>query len=218
MAGPRSLNILFIDFYDSFSYNIVQLVSELGHRVSILSYEEVLIQKEALSLHELIILGPGPGHLSDYSEFIQFLEDSFNEHYFLGICLGHQMLGSINGHNLKKLETPVHGQSLRVAESYHFLGIDSSRAMAMFYNSWSLERGLSAKGQCIVEHRMITLIDLPNALGLQFHPESVGTSCPKRVLDSALSLVYNKKNEDSTTNHWSLRSEDYSTSQRKQSL
>lgn len=219
MSGDKKLEILFIDFFDSFSYNIVQLIEKLDHHVEIYSYLEILKNKNNIFSYDLVVLGPGPGHLNDYAEFCAFIRDSIKAQVFLGICLGHQLLGSIFGVGLKRLSRPIHGKSLKVDKAFSYLGVDCCEAKAMFYNSWTLEEKLlGPQNYCVSEQGMVTLIDLPNALGLQFHPESIGTSCPDVVLDNALKIVYNKKNEDSTTNHWSVRPENYSASQGKQSL
>ncbi len=201
---PTKLNILFVDFYDSFSYNIIQLVLNLGHGVDILTYDELLKKRDFIYAYDLVILGPGPGHLSDYSEFCLFVKEASSKQRFLGICLGHQILGFTKGYDLKRIDEPVHGRSLDLPQTFDFLGLDDRCSKAMFYNSWSLAQTACAEGACIIENEQIVLIDLPNGLGLQFHPESVGTSCPKDVLDNALMFVYNKKNEDSTAHHWSL--------------
>jgi len=211
-------NILFVDFFDSFSHNIVQYIHELGHSIVVKDYLEVLHDSRILFSFDLVILGPGPGHVSDYTFFCDMLKEVGHKHLFLGICLGHQILGAINGYKLKRLDSPIHGVSEFIPLTYAFLGVEGLITQGMFYNSWSLEENNDLVGKFIYENSQVVLIDLPNALGLQFHPESVGTSCPHDVLDSALRLVYNKSNEDANEDYWSLRSKNNSTTQRTKDL
>lgn len=217
MAMKR-LTILFVDFFDSFSHNIVQYIFELGHDVVVKDYLELIVDPGIFLEFDLVILGPGPGNITDYTRFCNVLKSIGHKQLFLGICLGHQILGVINGYKLKRLDSPIHGVSIPIPLTYSFLGIDCGVTRAMFYNSWSLVSTDTSLGHLVYENSSITLIDLPNALGLQFHPESVGTSCPYKILDNALRLVYNKNNEDSNEDHWSLRSKNNSTTQRTKDL
>jgi len=215
------LNILVVDFFDSFTHNLVQTLSEMNHHVLFKSYCQILDKKEDLLAADLVVLGPGPGHVEDYSEFIELIDEIKTKQVFLGVCLGHQILGHLNGYSIQRLAQPIHGCSLNILNSFKYLSGENSishEVKAMFYNSWSLKLAHTACGQSIVDNGQISLIDFDYGLGMQFHPESVGTSCPKLILDCALKRVYNKKNEDSTSNYWSLRSENYSASQRKQDI
>lgn len=214
----NSLQILFIDFFDSFSHNIIQIIGDLGHRVDVMSYLRATQNPDVLLHHDLVVLGPGPGHVDDYLEFCDLLKKVNSTQSFLGICLGHQILGVINGHGLVRLKYPVHGVSSSIPSTYAYMDINSTQNKAMFYNSWSLRSQSGSVGYLHYENDQVTLIDLPNALGLQFHPESVGTSCPYEILDTALKLVYNKGNEDTNENYWSLRSKNNSATPRTKDL
>lgn len=217
----NQLNILVIDFFDSFTYNLVQALSEMNHDVLLKSYCQIIDKREDLLKADIVVLGPGPGHVQDYSEFVELIEEIKTKQVFLGVCLGHQILGHLNGYSIERLPRPIHGLSLNILNSFKYLSGKSSiphDVKAMYYNSWSLKLAPTACGHSVVDNNQISLIDFDYGLGIQFHPESVGTSCPKLILDAALKRVYNKKNEDSTSNYWSLRPENYSASQRKQDI
>ena len=208
----KSLDILFIDFFDSFSYNLAQVIMELGHKLTLKCFNESVITPQYLDSFDLVVLGPGPGHVSDYKEFIDIVALSKQKQSFLGICLGHQMLGHLSNYDLLPLKKPLHGISLELKETYEYLKI-GSEAKGMFYNSWTLGRMDDSIGFSIEEQGQISLIDIPFGLGIQFHPESVGSSFPNCVLDSALKTVYNKKNEGAIANNWDIRPANHSASQ-----
>lgn len=215
----KALHLLFIDFNDSFSFNIIQCLKNLGHRVDILNHDRVDDYDLSLfSSYDIVVLGPGPGHIDDYPIFKKLLSYLLfkEEVLFLGICLGHQFLGDQFGLQLQRLDSPLHGRSLSIDKSCDYLGIKKHDIKAMFYNSWTLKDISPSENhfniRVIWENEMVTIVETPLSLGLQFHPESVGTSCPILILDYALSIVYNKSDERPNESNWALRPANYSTS------
>ena len=144
------------------------------------------------SEYDLIILGPGPGHINDYPYAKDFVRENINNVKFLGICLGHQLLCDFIGFNCERLATPLHGASIEIPNVSKYLEIAPARAQ--FYNSWVM-RGSAAIGfeyQAVYEKGFIAALFAKNIGGVQFHPESVGTNCPKLIFEKMLYSMYNR--------------------------
>lgn len=207
------------DFEDSFTYN---LLSELKKNVKT-SFGEIEIhhwsdlincQTQDFNSNDLVVLGPGPGHPSEYQKTLPFIKGMISSPerspYFLGVCLGHQLVwGSLN-RDVQKLESPVHGQSITLSlpdwpfwdlsvqnQTFDVQRYNSLIVSSDFKNKTSWARGLWAnQGQLWGSW-------FTKGLTYQFHPESVGTSCPKLFFRALNNLLYNKFDECS--NRGSLR-------------
>lgn len=183
---------IIIDFEDSFVFNIKDLFQRRFTRVEVIPW--VAIQDslfnssvfDNFSSEDLLVLGPGPGHVLDYSlnEFRQFISEQ--NYKVMGVCLGHQLLCHWLGYSLEKRERPLHGKSLTLDS---FCGREKNPFKAQFYNSWQV---LASKGLDKSFYQdMLTSFTQGNHLGIQFHLESVGTSCPTTILDWSLENLYN---------------------------
>lgn len=169
----------FIDFDDSFSYNVVQELEEIGIGVEVLNWKDF----EALPDTELLVLGPGPGHPDDYQRIFPLLSDWLDlEKKFFGICLGHQIFWRLLGEDVVRSKEPVHGQkvSLRLNEDWQNYFQLPPELKVQRYNS------LGVPSQAGLRHRDVknVLIDdeimisrTKSVLTYQFHPESLGTMC-----------------------------------------
>lgn len=188
-------------------------MKDLNHKVEMKSYLDVLsLSRIDLIGYDLIVLGPGPGHITDYHELIELIKSIKDQQTFLGICLGHQILGVLAHYDLIQMDEPLHGISLPLKDTARALNIEFSMT-GMFYNSWGLVPNCESLGTSVFENSLTTMIDIPFGLGLQFHPESVGSSYRSQILDSALRCVYNKKNEGPIKDNWHIRPENHSASQ-----
>lgn len=154
--------IIIIDFEDSFTYNIANILFPFEKKIKVVSHNDFFNDPDFISKNErqAIILGPGPGHPQDYQKYfeqIKSLMDNDNI-YLMGICLGHQMMAMIHGYEVKKSFNQLHGQSVEI----FFNGI-STRVQR--YNSLAV----------VIENNEINICEYKNAISYQFHPESVGT-------------------------------------------
>ena len=181
---------LIIDFDDSFTHNLMGLFFSCGFEVTCLHWQE-LAKKDWEKLtknYDVLVLGPGPGHPKEYGLVSNFLEQ-LKEAKVLGVCLGHQILLSYLNGDLIQLDHPLHGQSLELEKVGEFLSIDKLKAQ--FYNSWAIDsdklKSSPVENLHVIEiGKMTVLFQKDNWLGVQFHPESVGTSCPEEVLKKLL--------------------------------
>ena len=181
--------ILVIDNYDSFTYNLVQYVSELeGTEVTVYTNDDERINN-ALEFNALII-SPGPGLPEEAGSMIKIFEIE-NLPPTLGVCLGHQAIAEAFGGKLYQLSDVYHGVATSISivskEEKLFDGIETG-FKAGRYHSWVVDPGsleeCPLKITCVDENNTIMGIrhESKNIMGLQFHPESVLTPEGRKMI------------------------------------
>jgi anthranilate synthase component 2 len=192
--------LLILDNYDSFTYNIVQYVGELGVPPTVYR-NDALSVSEALALApQAIIISPGPGTPSQAGISIPLVLGAADAGIpLLGVCLGHQAIGEAFGGEVVRADRLMHGKTCDVEHRevgvleglptpltvmrYHSLVIAPLSVPAVLeVSAWSADR---PRGQEImaVRHRSLPVH------GVQFHPESVGTHCGRLLLSNFLTLA-----------------------------
>jgi anthranilate synthase component II len=186
--------ILVVDHYDSFTYNLVQLIEGLGHRTQVVRSDERSVGDLLALGAQGVVLSPGPGHPNAAGVFTELLAALAEDTPVLGVCLGHQALGIQCGGTVDRTE-PVHGKASFVyhdgggilagvpspfeAGRYHSLVVDrDDLPEELELTAWT-EDGLVMGAQ----HR-----SLPR-FGVQFHPESILTPEGPRIVENFLGLV-----------------------------
>lgn len=188
--------IYLCDFEDSFTYNIYADLKLLGLKVEVIEYKNIFsfLQDKInsnIDKNEIIILGPGPGHPSNYEFLIPSIQSLFNKSSLLlvGICLGHQLIWQALGYNCTHSSNPVHGQSeVLNPDKYWSIKFGAKQSiMVQRYNSLCIKL-TNAEVSMLVNKEAWHIISTNSEIvcssrdGIityQFHPESVGTSCPK---------------------------------------
>jgi anthranilate synthase component 2 len=186
--------ILVIDHYDSFTYNLVQLIEGLGRETVVVRSDEAPAEELVAREPEAVLLSPGPGHPADAGCFPELLRLLPDDTPVLGVCLGHQALGVASGGTVDRAE-PVHGKaSLVHHEGKGILDGVSSPFEAGRYHSLVVVRDdlpsdleLTAWTEdglvMATQHR-----ELPR-FGVQFHPESILTPEGPRIVENFLALA-----------------------------
>lgn len=186
--------ILLIDNYDSFSYNLVQLIGELAREeIKVIRNDELTVSEvEALS-PEFIILSPGPGKPKDAGICEDVIRRMQDKSRILGVCLGHQSICEVYGATITYAKKLMHGKqslaSLDPAEAI-FDGLAPSIPVARYHS-------LAADPQTIPECLKVIATTADGEImavrhreyevyGLQFHPESVLTPDGKKILQNFL--------------------------------
>lgn len=191
----NNMKIQFVDFDDSFSFNIVDLLKSYSLDVEVVHWSKF----DPAHCQSLIVLGPGPGHPEDYPTLALLKKKNYsNETQFLGICLGHQILGMSLGLSLVKLPSPIHGRSLEVHLpdwKVFNLGIRNKMVNLQFYNSWALKDEKGIAPLKVERNDWVVAFQKNNYLGFQFHPESVGTSNSHSFFDRKWFSPYNIQDE-----------------------
>ena len=185
--------ILIVDHYDSFTYNLVQLVESLGRETEVVKSDAEPAQDLVARNPDAVILSPGPGRPEDAGVFPSLLAILPDRTPVLGVCLGHQALGVACGGVVDR-ETPVHGKASLVfhqgrgifegvtepfeAGRYHSLVVQRKQLPEKLELTAWTEDGLVMAAQ----HR-----SLPR-YGVQFHPESILTPEGPRIVENFLAL------------------------------
>jgi anthranilate/para-aminobenzoate synthase component II len=178
-----------VDFEDSFTFNLVSEIYKLGYDVEVLHWKKLQSRKEFDTTP--ILFGPGPGHISEYSEVGIFIRSQMGKRPMFGICLGHQLLMSVLGFDLVQ-EHPLHGValSLRVPDWLHVEGLDSIQKL-QFYNSWwvLIDRSKTLGYKIWEVDKKLIGFEGEGCLSFQFHPESVGTSISKVIFKKIITFA-----------------------------
>lgn len=187
--------LLVIDNYDSFTYNLVQYLGELGAEMKIVRNDEVTVdQIETEIKPERILISPGPGTPDDAGISLGVIERFAGRLPILGVCLGHQAIGQFYGGNVVRGPEPVHGKPVEILHDGKtvFENIPNNFAAGR-YHSLVVER--ESLPNCLeisaespdglvmgLRHR-----ELP-VEGVQFHPESILTEHGRPMLQNFLNL------------------------------
>jgi anthranilate synthase/aminodeoxychorismate synthase-like glutamine amidotransferase len=179
------MSIAMIDNYDSFTYNLVQYMAELGAEPTVFRNDEVTVDE--LSKFDGIVISPGPGTPDDSGVSMDAIRQLSGKVPILGVCLGHQCLGQAFGGNVIRNE-PAHGKTSWIrhdnsgvmagvndpfeATRYHSLIVERSSVPAeLVVTAWTADG--TVMGLRHVKHP---------TYGVQFHPESVLTKEGKKIL------------------------------------
>lgn len=187
--------LLVIDNYDSFTYNLVQYLGELGETVEVRRNNRVTLEEIENSLRpERIVISPGPGTPNDAGITLDVIARFSGKIPLLGVCLGHQAIGQAFGGKVIRAPELMHGKASEVRHDGKtiFAGINDG-FMAGRYHSLIVER--ESLPSCL-EISASTADDIIMGLrhrelkveGVQFHPESILTSEGKQLLANFLKL------------------------------
>lgn len=186
-------NILVIDNYDSFTYNLVHYLEALNCKVTVFRNDE--IDLEEVKNYNKILLSPGPGIPSEAGLLKDIIKEYASTKSILGICLGQQAIGEVFGSTLKNLEKVYHGTASKakiiVEDETIFKNIPTQFLVGR-YHSWVVEKSnlgpdleitsIDKNGEIMsLRHRKF------DVKGVQFHPESILTPFGKQILENWLS-------------------------------
>ncbi len=187
--------LLVIDNYDSFTYNLVQYLGELGAEMIVRRNDEVTIDEIENELKpERILISPGPGTPDDAGISLEVLKFFGDKLPILGVCLGHQAIGQIFGGKVVRAPEPIHGKPVEIEHDGKtiFKNLENNFPAAR-YHSLIVERDslpdcleISAESpdRLIMAMRHKTY----KIEGVQFHPESILTPVGKKLLQNFLDI------------------------------
>ncbi|MBN1653467.1 MAG: aminodeoxychorismate/anthranilate synthase component II [Deltaproteobacteria bacterium] len=171
--------ILVIDNYDSFTYNLVQYLGELGAVVEVYRNDAISVEEiESLS-PEAILVSPGPGTPDDAGISLEVIRKFSGRYPLLGVCLGHQSIGQVFGAKVVRAERLMHGRTSSIIHDKRslFRGLPptftATRYHSLILKPESIGEDLEVtawtdRGEIMgVRHRKLDVVE-----GVQFHPES----------------------------------------------
>ena len=188
--------IFVIDNYDSFTYNLVQYLGELGAEMAVRRNDEVTLEEiEREFRPRKILISPGPGEPKDAGITRAAIEHFAGRVPVFGVCLGHQAIGLAYGGTVCRAGTPMHGKTSTVVHDGHgvFKGInapfEAGRYHSLIVSSADLPVDLEAAAHTKEDRTIMALRHRTYPVhGVQFHPESVMTYEGRRILRNFLEM------------------------------
>ena len=182
------MKILLIDNYDSFTFNLYHYLSSLKTKVNVIRNDQITSNEIIKKKYDKVVISPGPGNPDQSGNCLDILKNLHKDVPFLGVCLGHQIIGQVFGSKIVQTKKLMHGKTSKIksrkigilknlpktfeATRYHSLIIDK--------NSLSKDLEITAEtndGLIMgVQHKKY------NIHGVQFHPESIKTILGIKIL------------------------------------
>jgi anthranilate synthase/aminodeoxychorismate synthase-like glutamine amidotransferase len=174
--------ILVLDNYDSFTYNLVQYLGELGAQVEVVRNDATTIDAIEKSHPERIVISPGPGRPEDAGLTMEVIRKLGPTTPILGVCLGHQAIGAVFGGAVVRAPVPMHGKTSTIEHDGRgvFRGVPSPFTASRYHSLVVAEHGLPPSLEISAKTREDGIImglrhkEFP-VHGVQFHPESILT-------------------------------------------
>jgi len=182
------MKVLLIDNYDSFTFNLYHYISSLDVKVDVIRNDKITAKDIKKIKYNKIVISPGPGNPNQSGNCINILKSLHKEIPFLGVCLGHQIIGQVFGSKIIQAKKLMHGKISRIkskkigilknlpktfeATRYHSLIIDKKTLSNSLKITAETEDGLIMA----VQHKLYDIH------GVQFHPESIKTKLGMKIL------------------------------------
>ena len=187
--------ILVIDNYDSFTYNLVQYLGELGTQPLVRRNDEITVGEIAALNPERIVISPGPGRPEQAGITLDVIKTLGPTTPLLGVCLGHQAIGMAFGGAVVRAKAPMHGKTSTISHDGKgvFAGIASPFTVARYHSlvvdraGWPTDLEITAQTEddgtvMALRHRELPIY------GVQFHPESILTREGHHLLRNFLNV------------------------------
>jgi len=190
--------LLMIDNYDSFTYNLVQYLGELGQKVEVRRNDQITVEQVEAARPSHILISPGPCTPQEAGISIALIRHFAGKKPVLGVCLGHQSIGAAFGGNVVRAKKVMHGKTSRVEHDGRtiFRGAPQPMTATRYHSLIVAEEGLPRELEISAETREDDGTRVIMGLrhkhfpveGVQFHPESVLTDSGKLLLRNFLEL------------------------------
>lgn len=186
------MKILVLDNYDSFTYNLVYILRELGHQPDVIRNDKITV--EAVGQYDKVLLSPGPGLPSEAGILQDLVREYAPTKSIMGVCLGHQAIGEVFGAALENLGDVLHGVAHQALvldrDEYLFDGLPDCLTVGR-YHSWSVVRNsMPADLHITAEDENGRVMGLRHTRydvrGVQFHPESILTVGGVKMMENWL--------------------------------
>ena len=182
------MKVLLIDNYDSFTFNLYHYISSLGVKVDVVRNDKITAKDIKKNKYNKIVISPGPGNPNQSGNCINILKSLHKEIPFLGVCLGHQIIGQVFGSKIIQAKKLMHGKISRIkSKKIGILKIlpktfEATRYHSLIINKKTLSDSLEITAETEdglimgVQHKEFDIH------GVQFHPESIKTKLGIKIL------------------------------------
>ena len=186
--------ILVIDNYDSFTYNLVQYLGELGQKLEVFRNDKISVSDIERLAPTAIVISPGPGVPRDAGISNECVKNFYNKIPILGVCLGHQCIGYCFGAKIVRAKKLMHGKTSLI--NHHGKGIfkdipspfEATRYHSLIIKPGTLPRELTVTAYTKDKEIMALRHKHFPVFGVQFHPESILTKYGKKLLSNFIKI------------------------------
>jgi anthranilate synthase/aminodeoxychorismate synthase-like glutamine amidotransferase len=185
--------IVVVDNYDSFTYNLVQYLGELGAAMTVVRNDQATVEQIAALAPQRIVISPGPGRPEDAGITMPIIRALGERTPILGVCLGHQAIGAVFGGSVVRAAAPMHGKTSTIEHVGRglFTGLASPLVASRYHSLIVADDGLPAELEVTArttdDHAIMGLRHRSWPVhGVQFHPESILTGEGRRMLRNFL--------------------------------
>ena len=182
------MKVLLIDNYDSFTFNLYHYISSLNVKVDVVRNDKINSKEIINKKYDKIVISPGPGNPYQSGNCIKILKSLYKEIPFLGVCLGHQIIGQVFGSKIVQARKLMHGKTSKIKSKK--IGIlknlpntfEATRYHSLIIDKKTLSKELEITAETAdgiimgVQHKKF------NIHGVQFHPESIKTKFGMKIL------------------------------------
>jgi len=182
------MKILLIDNYDSFTFNLYHYISSLKVNVDVIRNDKINSKEIVRKNYNKIVISPGPGNPNQSGNCINILKTLHQEIPFLGVCLGHQIIGQVFGSKIVQAKELMHGKTSKIRSKKTGIlknlpkTFEATRYHSLIIEKKSLSKDLEITAETDdgiimgVQHKKF------NIHGVQFHPESIKTKLGIKIL------------------------------------
>mgnify|MGYP005734251535 FL=1 len=182
------MKILLIDNYDSFTFNLYHYISSLKVNVDVIRNDKINSKEIVRKNYNKIVISPGPGNPNQSGNCINILKTLHQELPFLGVCLGHQIIGQVFGSKIVQAKKLMHGKTSKIRSKKTGIlknlpkTFEATRYHSLIIEKKSLSKDLEITAETDdgiimgVQHKKF------NIHGVQFHPESIKTKLGIKIL------------------------------------
>ena len=182
------MKILLIDNYDSFTYNLYHYLSSHKTKVDVIRNDKITTKEIIKKKYDKIVISPGPGNPDQSGNCLNILKSLYKDVPFLGVCLGHQIIGQMFGSKIIPTKKLMHGKTSKIKSSR--IGIlknlpktfEATRYHSLIIDKKSISESLEITAETDdgiimgIQHKKY------NIHGVQFHPESIKTKYGMKIL------------------------------------
>ena len=189
-----TMKIILIDNYDSFTFNLYHYISSLNIKVDVIRNDKINSKEIIKKRYNKIVISPGPGNPNQSGNCISILKTLHQEIPFLGVCLGHQIIGQVFGSRIIQAKKLMHGKTSKIRSKKTGIlknlpkTFEATRYHSLIIERKSLSKDLEITAETDdgiimgVQHKKF------NIHGVQFHPESIKTKIGIKILRNFINL------------------------------